>query len=176
MTFGFAHKRGFLLTQMNEKQTILLVDDSDDDLSLMKHACRAAHFNASLQTVNNGEEAIAYLKGEGVFTNREKYPLPTLMLLDLNMPKVNGFGVLTWVRTQPGLKRLSVIVLTASSRKEDVERAFDLGASSYLVKPAAMAGLIAMICCLRDWLEYNHFPQLNDSTRREVPPMTGRIL
>jgi CheY-like chemotaxis protein len=150
---------------MNEKQTILLVDDSDDDVSLMKHACRSAHFKASLQTVNNGEEAIAYLKGEGVFANRDKFPLPTVMLLDLNMPKVNGFGVLTWVRTQPGLKRLSIIILTASSRQEDMERAFDLGANSYLVKPAAMAGLIAMICCLRDWLEYNHFPPLHDTLK-----------
>lgn len=148
---------------MDEKQTILLVDDIDDDLSLMKHACRAAHFKASLQTVNNGEEAIAYLKGEGIYANREKFPLPTVMLLDLNMPKVNGFGVLTWVRTQPVLKRLSIIILTASSRQEDIERAFDLGANSYLVKPATMAGLISMICCLRDWLEYNHFPSLREA-------------
>jgi CheY-like chemotaxis protein len=148
---------------MDEKQTILLVDDIDDDLSLMKHACRAAHFKASMQTVNNGEEAIAYLKGEGIYANRDKYPLPTVMLLDLNMPKVNGFGVLTWVRTQPVLKRLSIIILTASARQEDLERAFDLGANSYLVKPATMAGLIAMICCLRDWLEYNHFPPLHDA-------------
>ena len=148
---------------MDEKQTILLVDDIDDDLSLMKHACRAAHFKASMQTVNNGEEAIAYMKGEGIYANREKYPLPTVMLLDLNMPKVNGFGVLTWVRTQPVLKRLSIIILTASGRQEDIERAFDLGANSYLVKPATMAGLIAMICCLRDWLEYNHFPPLQEA-------------
>jgi len=151
---------------MNEKQTILLVDDSDDDLSLMKHACSAAHFKASLKTVNNGEEAIAYLKGDGVFANRDKYPLPSVMLLDLNMPKVNGFGVLTWVRTQPVLKRLSIIILTASSRPDDVERAFDLGANSYLVKPATMAALIAMICCLRDWLEYNHFPPLTEAMKR----------
>ena len=148
---------------MNEKQTILLVDDSDDDLSLMKHACRAAHFTASLQTVNNGEEAIAYLKGDGAFADRDKFPLPTVMLLDLNMPKVNGFAVLTWVRTQPALKRLSIIILTASGRQEDLERAFDLGANSYLIKPPTMSALIAMICCLRDWLDYNHFPPLRPS-------------
>lgn len=145
---------------MNEKQTILLVDDSDDDLSLLKHACRAAHFKASLQTVSNGEEAVAYLKGEGAYCNRDKFPLPIVMLLDLNMPGTNGFGVLTWLRTQPALRRLTIITLTASPRPEDVERAFDLGTNAYLVKPATMAGLIAMICCLRDWLEYNHFPPL----------------
>jgi len=148
---------------MNEQQTILLADDSEDDLSFMRHAYRAAHFKASLQTVNDGEEAIAYLKGEGIYADRSKYPLPAVLLLDLNMPKVNGFEVLAWVRAQPGLKRLSVIVLTSSTRTQDVERAFDLGASSYLVKPVAMAALIAMICCLRDWLEYNHFPPLHEA-------------
>jgi CheY-like chemotaxis protein len=151
---------------MNEKQTILLVEDSDDDLSLMKHACRAAHFQASLHTVNNGEEAIAYLKGDGAYADRNKFPLPTVMLLDLNLPKVTGYGVLTWVRMQPVLKRLSIIVLTASMRPEDVERAFDLGANWYLVKPPTLAALIAMICCLRDWLEYNYFPPLPE-VRRE---------
>ena len=161
---------------MDEKQTILLVDDIDDDLSLMKHACRTAHFKASMQTVNNGEEAIAYLKGEGIYANRDKYPLPTVMLLDLNMPKVNGFGVLTWVRSQPVLKRLSIIILTASGRQEDIERAFDLGTNSYLVKPATMAGLIAMICCLRDWLEYNHFPPLHEAGKsaKAIPSIQPR--
>ena len=154
---------------MDENQTILLVDDSDDDLSLMRHAYRAAHFKASLQTVNNGEQAIAYLSGEGAFVDRAKFPLPTLMLLDLNMPKVNGFRVLSWVRSQPALKRLSVIVLTASARADDVEQAFDLGANSYLVKPSTMAALIAMICCLRDWLEYNHFPALEPGRSVETP-------
>src|SRR3989442_9844163 len=124
----------------------------------MRPACGAARFDATLKTVKKGEEAMAYLKGEGPYTDRHEFPLPTVMLLDLNMPKTDGFSVLTWVRAQPVLKRLAIIVLTASSRPEDIERAFDLGANSYLVKPAAMAGLIAMVCCLRDWLEYNHFP------------------
>lgn len=147
---------------MNEKQTILLVDDSDDDLVLMKHACQAAHFKPSVRTVSNGEDAMSYLKGEGAYASRDKFPLPTVMLLDLNMPRVNGFEVLAWVRTQPLLKRLSIIVLSASARPEDVERAFDLGANSYLVKPGSIAALIAMMCSLRDWLEYNHFPALEN--------------
>lgn len=146
---------------MNDKQTILLADDSDDDLSLMKQACRSANFQATLRTVKNGEEAVAYLKGAGAYAHREKFPLPTVMLLDLNMPRMNGFDVLAWVRAQPGLRRLSIIILSASLRPEDVEQAFDLGANSYLVKPSTIAALIAMICCLRDWLEYNHFPPLH---------------
>jgi len=88
------------------------------------------------------------------------------MLLDLNMPMKDGFDVLDWLRKQSGLKRLSSIVLTSSLRPEDVERAFELGAHSYLVKPAALEDLVAMIRCLRDWLKLNHFPPLNEHVKR----------
>lgn len=146
---------------MNEKQTILLVDDSEDDLFLMRTAFKKAEFESPLQEVRNGEEAIAYLKGDDPYSDRNKFPLPAVMLLDLNMPMKNGFDVLTWVRTQAGLKRLSIIVLTASMRAEDVERAFDLGANSFLVKPSSLEALATMIRCLRDWIQINHFPSLN---------------
>ena len=74
--------------------------------------------------------------------------------------------MLTWMRTQPALKRVSIVVLTASTRTEDVERAFDLGASSYLVKPSKLEDLTEMIRCLRDWLRINHFPPQNEAVRR----------
>lgn len=151
---------------MNVKQTILLVDDSENDLFLMRAAFKKAEFHSPLQAVRNGEEAIAYLKGEGIYSDRNQYTLPAVMLLDLNMPRKNGFEVLEWVRSQPALKRLSVIILTASLRNEDVERAFDLGANAFLVKPATLDQLITMIRRLRDWLEINHFPPLNEVVRR----------
>jgi CheY-like chemotaxis protein len=151
---------------MNENQTILLVDDSENDLYLMRAAFKKAEFNNPLQEAHNGEEAIAYLKGEGPFSDRHKFPLPTVMLLDLNMPMKNGFDVLAWVRTQPALKRLTIIILSASMRTEDVERASDLGANSFLVKPSDINKLIAMLRCLRDWLGYNHFPPLNEAVKR----------
>ena len=151
---------------MTGQRTILLVDDSDNDLVLMRFAFEKAEFDTQLQVVHNGEEAIAYFKGEGAFSDRNQYPLPAVMLLDLNMPMKNGFDVLTWARSQPALKRLSIIILTASMRMEDVERAFDLGASSYLVKPGSLDDLAAMIRCLRDWLHYNHFPPLNEVVKR----------
>ena len=151
---------------MNEGQTILLVDDSENDLLLMRIAFKKAEFNNPLQIASNGEEAIGYLKGEGVYRDRKQHPLPMLMLLDLNMPMKNGFDVLSWVRTQPALKRLSIVILTASIRAEDVERAFELGAHSFLVKPAKMEDLAGMMRCLRDWLQYNHFPPLNEAVRR----------
>jgi CheY-like chemotaxis protein len=151
---------------MNENQTILLVDDSVDDLMLLRMAFQKAEFKNQLQIVHNGEEAIAYLNGEGNYSDRNRYPLPAVMLMDLNMPMKNGFEVLTWVRAQPVFKRLPIIILTASMRPEDVERAFDLGASSYLVKPSKMEALIEMMRCLHEWLEINHFPPLNEGVVR----------
>ena len=149
---------------MNETPTILLVDDSENDLLFMRAAFKKAEFNSPLQEVHNGEEAIAYLKGDGPYGDRDKFPLPAVMLLDLNMPMKNGFDVLNWVRTQQsGLKRLSIIVLTASMRPEDIERAFDLGANAFLVKPGTMEDLTGMIRCLRDWLQYNRFPPLDEA-------------
>jgi CheY-like chemotaxis protein len=85
------------------------------------------------------------------------------MLLELNMPKKNGYEVLTWVRAQPDLKRLAVFILTASLRNEDVERAFYLGATSYLAKPSNLETLAAMMRCLCNWIQINHFPALNEA-------------
>src|SRR4029079_15903319 len=101
---------------------------------LMHAAFKKAHCGNPLQEVRNGEEAIAYLRGEGTYGDRKQFPFPTVMLLDLNMPKKNGFEVIAWVRAQPVLKRLPIVILTASMRSEDVEQAFDLGATSFLVK------------------------------------------
>jgi len=151
---------------MNEKRTILLVDDSQDDLCLLRIACKKAEVNIPLQEVHNGEEAIAYLKGESPFEDRAKYPMPAVMLLDLNMPMKNGFDVLRWVGSQPSLKRISVIILTASVRLEDVEQALDLGANAFLVKPPNLEGLVRMVRCLGDWIQINHFPPLNESVMR----------
>jgi CheY-like chemotaxis protein len=155
---------------MNERQTILLVDDSRSDIFLLRTAFKKAEFNSPLQEVHNGEEAIAYLKGEGIYHDRKKYSLPSVMLMDLNMPMKNGFEVLSWVRLQPDFRRLSITILTASMRPEDVERAFDLGANSYLVKPSNLDALASMIRCLRDWIQINHFPPLNNIVRRKANP------
>src|ERR1700677_867159 len=114
-----------------KRRDILMVDDSKDNLLLMRAAFEIARCDNPLQEVYNGEEAIAYLKGEAPYEDRERFPLPVVMLLDLNMPRKSGFDVLAWVRAQQGLKRLSIVIVTASTRIEDVQRAFDLGATSF---------------------------------------------
>ncbi len=148
---------------MSEQHTILLVDDSENDLLLMGAAFRMAKWNIARREVRDGEQAIAYLKGDGPFGDRNQYPLPTIMLLDLNVPKIHGFDVLAWVRAQPGLKRLAIIIMTASLRIEDVTRAFDLGATSFLVKPSSLDELVTMLRSLSDWVQINRFPPLHDA-------------
>jgi CheY-like chemotaxis protein len=146
-----------------QTQTILMVDDSADNLFFMRAAFEMAKCDHPLQEALDGEAAIAYLKGEGPYSDRKLFPLPTVMLLDLNMPRKDGFEVLAWVRAQPGLKRLTVIILTASMRGKDVERAFDLGATSFLVKPLSLNELTAMLRCLCDWIRFNQFPPLDEA-------------
>lgn len=151
---------------MNAPQTVLLVDDSENDVFLMRRAFKKAEFNVLLQEARNGEEAIAYLAGEGIYNNRAEYPLPALVLMDLNMPMKSGFDVLEWVRSQPALKRLGIVIMTASLRPEDVERTFASGANSYLVKPANLERLVEMVRSLRDWSRINQFPPRNEMTTR----------
>jgi CheY-like chemotaxis protein len=158
---------------MTNPQTFLLVDDSEDSLFLLRAAFEMAQCQHPLQQAHNGEEAIAYLKGEGAYADRDKFPLPAVMLLDLNMPKKNGFEVLTWVRAQPGLKRLAIIILTASIRPNDVARAFDLGATAFLVKPGNLDNLATMMRCLGEWVQFNQFPPLTDPGANSVPASAG---
>jgi len=112
-----------------------------------------------LKIIRDGEEAIAYLSGEGDFADRERFPRPFLLLLDLKMPGADGFEVLRWVRAEPETKRLLVVVLTSSNLQADVDRAYDLGANSYLVKPVSFDEMVNMIQRFEAyWSEINRIP------------------
>jgi len=114
---------------------ILLAEDSDDDVYMLRRAFEQAGIELPLQVVSDGEQAIAYLTGQGKFANRAEYPLPDLFLLDLKMPRKNGFEVLGWLRQHPTLAPLRTIVLTTSDEIRDVNRAYAMGANSFLTKP-----------------------------------------
>lgn len=143
-----------------EDPIILLVDDSANDALLMCTVFKRAGLVQPLQFARDGIDAIAYLQGDGCYRNRTQFPLPTVVLLDLNMPGKNGFEVLAWIRQQPVLRRLSVYILSASSRVEDIKQACDLGANSYLVKPGNLDGLMHLSECLIAWLKLSHFAPL----------------
>jgi CheY-like chemotaxis protein len=114
---------------------ILIAEDSPDDVFMFRRAFEQMAVLAPIQVVCNGEEAIAYLKGSGRFSNRQEYPLPDLFLLDLKMPRKSGFEVLDWLRKQRQLTPIRVVVLTTSEEIRDVNEAYKLGAASFLVKP-----------------------------------------
>jgi CheY-like chemotaxis protein len=124
-----------------QKLIILIADDDADDVLLLKRAFIKSGLNVPLHFVTDGQEAIDYLSGESAFANRQDHPMPTLVLLDIKMPRLNGFDVLKWVRKQRGLRRLPILVLTSSDLDTDVGRAYDLGANSYLVKPSDLDDL-----------------------------------
>ena len=118
---------------MNTQSIFLLVEDNEDDVFFMERAFQQAGVHNPLHVVRNGEEAIEYLSGQNDFSDRERYPLPDLIFLDLKMPGVNGFEVLKWMSEQS--LKLPVAVLTSSPEEIDRQRAFDLGAECYLLKP-----------------------------------------
>ena len=141
------------------RATILHVEDDSNDALLFQHACRRAGMDVNLQVVADGEQALSYLKGADQFNNREAHPFPNLVVLDLKLPRVNGFDVLAWMRNENELRRLPVIVLTSSSHQSDVERAYDLGANSFLVKPLAVEALIDLAKGINQyWLSLNQGP------------------
>ena len=123
-----------------------------------------------LQVVRDGEETIAYLSGEGKYSNRAEYPLPDLLLLDLKMPRIDGFEVLKWIREQPGLSALRVVVLTSSEDIRDVNVAYRLGANSFMVKPMDFEDVVHMSKFLSNyWLRLSKAPETYRSPKRPDP-------
>ena len=146
---------------MIETAVILLAEDDEDHVLLVRRAFTKAGLLNPLQVVCDGEEAIEYLKGEGAYVNRAEYPLPSLLLLDLRMPRKNGFEVLQWIRQEPGLSSLRVIVLTSSGEMKDVNLAYQLGANSFLEKPVDFEQFVSVIHALQGhWLWMSRAPAI----------------
>jgi CheY-like chemotaxis protein len=137
-------------------KTVLVVEDSEDDLFLMRMACKRTGIPHKLMFATDGDAAIHYLSGTGPFTDRAMNPVPDLVFLDIKLPKRDGHQVLGWIREQPTYKTLPVVMLTASARNTDVNRAYELGVTSYLRKTANQAEFgQAVRIILKYWLELN---------------------
>lgn len=140
---------------------VLLVEDNDDDIFFMRRAFRNASIANPMIVVQDGQSAIDYLGGRGNFTDRRENPLPGLVLLDIKLPLRTGFEVLHWIRTDPCLKPLVVVILTTSSETIDIDAAYRLGANSYLVKPPSPSSLVELTKNLKlYWLEMNRGPTM----------------
>jgi CheY-like chemotaxis protein len=147
---------------MSAKNTILVAEDDTNDVYLLKLAFVKAGLDVHFEFVEDGEQLIQYLKAH---ERTPENPIPELLLLDIKMPKVNGFEALDWIRHQPGLKRLTIVMLTSSDEPRDINRAYDLGANSYLVKPCGIEHLIGIAEHLYNyWINLNRRPDLEQGS------------
>lgn len=135
---------------------ILYVEDEENDQLLLRLAFQKAGVFTQLNCVGDGQSAIDYLAGNDRFADRDEYPIPGLVLLDLNLPRKSGIEILRWVRQQPEFQTVIVIVFSSSNREIDIRRAYAAGANAYVVKPSSLEKLVAVVRSIRDfWLNQN---------------------
>lgn len=139
----------------------LLVEDDYNDILLIRRAFRKANIELPLTIVSDGDEAISYLQRQGKYADSDRFPLPALILLDLKLPRRSGLEVLAWIARHPSLRRLPVVVLTSSQESDDLERAYDLGANSYLVKPIDFQDFVRLVELVDAyWFKLNQRPRI----------------
>jgi CheY-like chemotaxis protein len=144
---------------MDNPLRILVAEDDDSDVLLLRRALSNAKLDQPVFIARDGQEVMEYLQGSPPFNNPEKYPLPNMLLLDLNMPRLDGFQVLEWLQHQRELSRLVVIVFSSSAESEDLRRACALGANFYIVKPHDIKELEHIMERARDyWREVTRTP------------------
>lgn len=142
-------------------RTILLIEDESSDAELLLRGFDKAKVLNPIVHLSSGDEALRYLAGRGEFSDRIKFPLPALILLDLKLPGMTGMQLLQWMHVQGEIKRIPLVVLTADDRQETVNAAYDLGANSYLVKPGKPDEIARMVKVLQSyWIALNQAPQL----------------
>ncbi|HWQ90800.1 MAG TPA: response regulator [Clostridia bacterium] len=137
----------------NQPAVVLHIDDDPNDAELFRAAAVKARAAFELQSVDDGEKAIAYLKGTGPYADRERYHFPKLILLDLKLPRATGFEILSWIRSHEEFADVPVVILSGSELQDDIYRAYNAGANSYLVKPLGFDALVSLIrSIVKVWL------------------------
>jgi CheY-like chemotaxis protein len=139
---------------MTDAGHILVAEDDPTDAYFFERAFRRAGLPVALHFVGDGQEVLDYLQGAGQFADRARFPLPHLVLLDLHMPRLDGFEVLEQVRRQPQFNELVIIIFSSSGERRDMKRAYSLGANDYLVKPHSMQELMTLVGQFKKyWIE-----------------------
>jgi CheY-like chemotaxis protein len=150
----------------SDTEVLLHVENDSDDVFLTQRAFKKAGVTTPVHAVENGEQAVAFLLGRGRFANRAEYPLPSVILLDWNMPLMSGSDFLAWLRKQDKLKRLPVVVLTSSNSERDMNEAAELGANGFITKPRTLESFQVMVTAFSEyWLKWN---RSDFSRRREA--------
>jgi CheY-like chemotaxis protein len=131
--------------------TILLVEDEENDALLLKRAFKKNNILNPVQWVKDGLEAIAYLNGQGAYNNRALYPFPEVVLLDLKMPRMGGLELLGWIRDHPDTRVIPTIIMSSSREDVDIEKAYNLGANTYMIKPSNFDTLSRLVKATHDY-------------------------
>lgn len=139
------------MPQTNSNFAILLVEDDENDILLIRRALKKSHVDNPVYVARNGQEAIDYLSGQGKFSEREQFPFPQVVITDLKMPRLTGFDLLAWINEHPQFRVIPTIVLSSSKEELDVARSYGLGANTYMVKPADFEVLAQMTKLIRDY-------------------------
>lgn len=147
--------------------TIMVIEDDPADQELIVRAFRAIGVTSPIQVLSDGSDAIAYMKGEGKYADRQKYEYPTFVITDLKMPKMDGFGVLEFLKSNPEWKVIPTIVISASSDPDDIKKCYMLGASSYHVKPFSHTALQEQLAVINAYWLTCQVPEV-DSTGKQV--------
>lgn len=147
---------------------MLVIEDNDDDAVLLRRAFTKGKILNAIRFVHSADEAVAYLTGTGKYRDRLEFPLPSLILLDLKLPGMSGHDFLKWIRNEPNLRSLRVVVLSSSDEMRDVNLAYQLGANSFLVKPADFERFVEISQALNGyWLWLDRAPDGTPTTETE---------
>lgn len=147
---------------MNSPRLVLLAEDDKNDVFFMTRAFQEAGMENPVQIARDGQEAIDYLSGAGGFSDRERHPFPSLVIMDLKMPRKTGMEVLAWLKEQPILKAVPVIILSSSSNRYDIEQAYQLSANAFLTKPISREERVILAKLVKDfWLSLNQPPAIS---------------
>ena len=161
---------------MSDQALFLLIEDAENDVLLIQRAFIKAKILNPLLIVKTAEEGIAYLQGEGRYSNRAEFPMPSLILLDLKLPGMDGFEFLRWIRQQSGLATMRVVVLTSSDLMRDVNLAYQLGANSFLVKPVDFERFVEISQALNGyWMWMSKTPEIYRTAELEIKGLLHQL-
>jgi CheY-like chemotaxis protein len=145
---------------MPDRLKLLVAEDSEDDAFLLERALRQTGVAINAVFVRDGQQAVDYIGGSGEFGDRQRYPMPAVIMLDLKMPRMDGFDVLGWLKSQPEYRRTPVIIFSSSDDRRDIDRAYNLGASVFLTKPGATGEMPDLVRVLDAyWRRYAKLPE-----------------
>ena len=145
----------------SQETKILVVEDSAQDALLIRTAVQRSGIRASMDVVEDGVEAVQYLRGEGNYSNRRTSPLPTFILCDIKMPQMDGLQFLRWVRSYPECCRVPILLFSVTGTNLDVQEAYDLGANAYLLKPPTLEELTELLRVTCDFWSRCASPEVN---------------